>query len=103
MAYTQQLDDNKYKIVVDMGFNDKGKRIRKSKTVTVTSDRDLKNKIRDFEIYCHTNKDEPIEKISFAGFVDRWFKNHVLVNLTETSKESYEQLLYDFGIIDYFE
>ncbi len=101
MAYTQKLAENKYKIVVDMGFNDRGKRIRKSKTVTVTSDRDLKNKTRDFEIDCHTKKDDPIDKISFEGFVKRWWKNYVLIELVESTHYTYEYLL-DKYISDYF-
>ena len=42
MASIEQLGENKYKIYVDVG--DEGERRRRTKTVTVTSQRDLKRK-----------------------------------------------------------
>lgn len=102
MASVEELGDNKYKIYVELGLDNKGIRRRRTKTVTATSERDLKKKVRDFEIKCFNEQDEPIEKINFSGFVDRWMKNHVDVNLTETTKESYEQILNEGGVLEHF-
>src|SRR5699024_1557975 len=52
----------------------------------------LKNKIRDFEFAC-MNEDEPLDNISFKGFVDKWYKNHVIPHLTQTSYDSYKQIV----------
>ena len=52
MASIQKLGDNKYKIFVELGYNERGKRIRRTKTITATSQRDLNKKVRDFELKC---------------------------------------------------
>ncbi len=103
MASVQPLGDDKYKIFVELGYNERGKRIRRTKTVTVTSDRDLKNKIRDFEIQCFNEKDKPIDNITFGDFSKRWLKNHVEPNLTKTTLETYDYILNDCGVSEHFE
>src|SRR5699024_6407129 len=100
MAYVEDLGNNKHKIYVDMGYV-RGKRVRRTKTVTVTSDRDLKNKIRDFEFKCMQEVDEPIDNISFAKFVDKWLTNYVEVNLKSSTLETYEYVLKS-GLLEYF-
>ncbi|GAA5416233.1 putative prophage phiRv2 integrase [Paraliobacillus ryukyuensis] len=102
MASYDDLGFGKFKIYVELGYDDRGKRKRRTKTVSARSQRDLNKKIRDFEIKCFNEKDEPIDKISFKSFVERWIKNHVKPNLTLTSKESYEYLLNDCGILNHF-
>lgn len=101
MAYVEDLGDNKHKVYVDLGRDSRGKRRRRTKTITVTSNRDLNNQVRDFELQCLQEQDEPIENITFAGFVDRWMKNHVDTKLTLTSKDTY-QVVLDNNLIDYF-
>ena len=61
MASVQELGDGKYKIFVELGYNERGKRIRKTKTITATSQRDLNKKVREFELKCFNEKDEPIK------------------------------------------
>lgn len=100
MAYVEDLGNKKHKIYVDMGYA-RGKRVRRTKTVTVTSDRDLKNKIRDFEFKCMQEVDEPIDNISFAKFVDKWLTNYVEVNLKSSTLETYEYVLKS-GLLEYF-
>ncbi|GAB3797193.1 tyrosine-type recombinase/integrase [Virgibacillus kimchii] len=102
MASYEDLGFGKFKIYVELGYDERGKRIRRTKTITATSQRNLNKQIRDFEIKCFNEKDEPIDNITFEGFVKRWLKNHVDVNLTLTSKESYEYLLNDCGVLDHF-
>lgn len=101
MAYIEDLGNGKYKIYVDLGRDSFGKRRRRTKTITATSDRDLKRQARDFEFKCLQEKDEPIDKITFSGFVDRWLKNHVDVNLKLTTKDTYTHVL-DNDLLDYF-
>ncbi|WP_054859108.1 tyrosine-type recombinase/integrase [Gracilibacillus sp. JCM 18860] len=102
MASYEDLGFGKFKIYVELGYDERGKRKRRTKTITATSERDLNKKIRDFEIKCFNEKDEPIDKIKFSSFVDRWMKNHVEPNLTLTSKEAYEYLLNHCGVLEYF-
>ncbi|GEM05931.1 site-specific integrase [Halolactibacillus miurensis] len=102
MASYDDLGFGKFKIYVELGYDERGKRRRKTKTVTATSQRDLNKKIRDFEIECFNTKDEPVDNITFSSFVDRWMKNYVDINLMLTTKESYEYLLDHCGVLDYF-
>src|SRR5690625_3311953 len=46
--------------------------------------------------------DEPIENISFEGVVKRWIENHVKTNLKHSTYETYYQILYGTGLLDYF-
>src|SRR5699024_9727606 len=92
MAYVEDLGNKKHKIYVDMGYV-RGKRVRRTKTVTVTSNRDLNNKIRDFELKCMQEQDEPIDNITFAGFAEKWWNNHVVANLTLNTQETYKYAL----------
>jgi len=101
MAYIQDLGDGKYKVYVDVGYV-RGKRVRRTKTITATSDRDLRNQARDFEFKMMQQADEPIEDISFSGFVKRWMDNHVKINLKQTSLETYDQILTGTTLLDYF-
>lgn len=102
MASYEDLGFGKFKIYVELGYDDRGKRKRRTKTITATSERDLNKKIREFEIKCFNEKDEPIDKITFSSFVEKWIKNHVDANLALTSKESYIYLLEDCGVLDHF-
>ncbi|WP_121605431.1 tyrosine-type recombinase/integrase [Virgibacillus sp. Bac332] len=102
MASYEDLGFGKFKIYVELGYDERGKRKRRTKTITATSERDLNKKIRDFEITCFNEKDEPIDKITFSSFVKKWIKNHVDANLALTSKESYIYLLEDCGVLDHF-
>lgn len=102
MAYVEDLGNSKHKIYVDMGYDARGKRKRRTKTVTVTSNRDLNKKIRAFELQCMQDEEEPIDDISFGGFVKKWEENYVKVNLTETSGTAYHYALYHTKLFDHF-
>lgn len=102
MAYVEDLGNKKHKIYVDMGYDSRGKRKRRTKTVTVTSDRDLNKRVLEFELQCLQEVDEPIDDISFSGFVEKWLSNHVEVNLTRTTLETYLYTLNETGLKEYF-
>src|SRR5690625_3739671 len=100
MAYIEDLGDGKYKVYVDVGYV-RGRRVRRTKTITATSNRDLNRQARDFEFECMQKQDESIDDISFSGFVDRWIKNHVNVNLKLTTKDTYAIVLEN-DLLDHF-
>lgn len=97
----EYLGNGKYKIYVDVGKDSRGIRRRRTKTVTPTSERNLKKLKREFELKCMQEKDEPLDNISFASFVDKWMTNYVKPELTQTSLETYEQIL-DAYLLDHF-
>ncbi|RWR06704.1 tyrosine-type recombinase/integrase [Siminovitchia fortis] len=94
MASATPLGNDKYKIYVELGYNEKGKRIRRTKTVTAKSQRALKKAMTDFEIEVHKNKDAAnIEKITFEQFVERWMDVYVKVNLMVKTRDAYNNYL----------
>lgn len=96
------LGNGKYKIYVDVGKDSRGRRRRRTKNVTPTSERNLKKLKRDFELKCLNEKDEPIENIKFDAFVNRWFNNYVEPHLTKTTYDTYKYTIYETGLFDYF-
>lgn len=101
MTSYKKISEDKYKLYVELGYDDKGKRIRKTKTITITSPRDLKSKIRDFEMECFKEPIESVENITFSKFVDRWIKNYVRIKLTQKTFEAYKYLL-DTSLLPHF-
>lgn len=98
---TEHLGDGKYKIYVELGRDSRGKRRRRTKTVTPTSERNLRKLKREFEIQCHEEMDDPIENITFKNFVKKWWTNHAKTNLKENTLTMYEYVLKN-SIINYF-
>lgn len=93
MASTEHLGGNKHKIYVELGSDDQGKRIRRTKTVTVTSDLDLRRKAVAFESKCLNEDPEEWTQITFNKFVERWWQNHALENLAKGTQLNYEIIL----------
>ena len=104
MASSSSLGNNKYKIFVELGYDDKGRRIRKTKTVTAKSERALKKAITEFEIEVSKMDREnliKVEEITFTQFVERWLDMYVRIDLAVKSRNSYQSYLKN-GILDYF-
>lgn len=102
MASATPLGNDKYKIFVELGYNEKGKRIRKTKTVTAKSERALKKAITNFEIEVSNQTNTlDIEKITFGAFVERWMDMYVRSDLTVKTRNTYQSYLKN-GILEYF-
>lgn len=88
----EHLGGNKYKVYVEMGYDEYGERRRRTKTITVTSDRDLRRQELEFELLCMKEAEESeidLDNITFNNFLDRWWKNHVVENLSRATGNSY--------------
>lgn len=100
MASATSLGNDKYKIYVELGYDEKGKRIRRTKTVTAKSQRALKKAITDFEIEVSKSKDiSSFESITFEQFVERWMDMYVKVDLMVKTRDVYNNYLKN-GVID---
>lgn len=102
MASTEDLGYGKFKIYVELGYNERGKRIRRTKTVTATSERNLKKQVREFEMACFNDKEVKLEDITFGDFAKRWMENHVEATLTLTTQDYYKYILYRTSLNDHF-
>ena len=106
MASYRELKPNKngkprIEITVELGYDDKGKRIRKYKTVTLNNltERAIKKAITEMEIQVANESTISLEKITFAQFTERWMNMYVKVDLTVKSRNSYESYLKN-GILE---
>ena len=70
MASYKQIGENKYKIYVELGYDDNGKRIRKTKTVIAKSERALKKAITELEVEVRNTKTMDLDGISFETFYE---------------------------------
>lgn len=94
MASYEELGNNRYRIVVHVGYDATGKRIRRSKTITATGPRELKRKMSEFEVDVLRKTDHaPDRKMSFSEFVDEWRDNYASIKLEPSTIELYEDLL----------
>ncbi|EPD52805.1 hypothetical protein HMPREF1210_01185 [Paenisporosarcina sp. HGH0030] len=101
MTSYKEIEKGKYKVFVELGYDDFGKRIRKTKTIQATSNRDLNKKIKEFELNCIAKYETgDIEEINFNYCFDRWWKNHVLLHLSPGSRDGYFYFIDD--LIAYF-
>lgn len=100
MTSYKEVAPNKYKIYIEQGYNERGKRKRKTKTITAKGPRELNKKIKEFELECMNNGDEPIDDMSFSTLLDRWWKNYVQADLARTTISNYKYYLEEFN--EYF-
>jgi len=102
MASYTELGKNKYKIYVELGYNERGKRLRKTKTITAKSERALKKAMIDFELEVRKNQAElDIENITFRRFVDRFMEMYVIPDLSINTRDTYNGYL-DNGLLEHF-
>ena len=100
MASYKEISPNKYKVYVEQGYDERGKRQRKTKTITAKGPRELNKKIKEFELECMNNSVEAIEEMRFDSMLDRWWRNHVQKDLARTTISNYKYYLEEFN--DYF-
>lgn len=79
------------KITVELGYNERGKRIRRKKTVSVKSlsDRAIKKAITEFEIEVANSGPVDTNKMTYRDAVSLWLNNHVS-HLTYHSQKTYK-------------
>lgn len=100
MASAQPLGDDRFKIYVELGYDDKGRRKRRTKTVTAKSERALKKAMTAFEIeVANSQNNISLENITFSAFVDRWMDMYVKPDLAIKSRNTYQSYLKN-GILE---
>ena len=98
MASYKQIGENKYKIYVELGYDDNGKRIRKTKTVTAKSERALKKAITELEVEAREQTGNT-DNITFERFYKEMFVPLYLEKQSVSTQRNYE---YQKSIINYF-
>jgi len=106
MASYQELGPDKngkprIKITVELGYDEKGTRKRRHKTVTLNtlSERTINKAITNFEIEVANDKPKDSSDLTYRQAVDLWWDNHV-TKLAVKSQEAYGQSIK--ASLDYF-
>lgn len=97
--------DQRIKVTIEHGYDDRGKRIRTTKTIKMKSlsDRAIKKAIKEVELeIALEGKSNKLEDISFEDFVNnKWMKLHVKKNLSIRTYNTYSPTTKNY-IIPFF-
>ena len=100
MAFLEQISETTYRITVCQGYDSKGKKLRKRKTVkvnkTLTSkqlQKELNRQMVLFEKEVLSGNYLDGEDITFAKFTQKWLKDYAEKNLAPSTLVSYVQKL----------
>ncbi|MGE7545024.1 tyrosine-type recombinase/integrase [Sporosarcina newyorkensis] len=101
MASYKDMGNGKFKLYVELGYDAKGKRIRRTKTVAATGPRQAAKLLSAYEVEVYNSVHIDPAKLSFGEFVDRWRENYATTNLSASTREVYEDILKH--VTPYFE
>lgn len=93
MASYEEVSKGRYKLFVELGYDAKGKRIRRTKRVNATGPRQAAKLLSEFEEAVRNSVSIDNERISFMEFVDRWKENYAAPNLSASTQEVYNGIL----------
>lgn len=100
MAFYEQVTKNTYRLTVCQGYDSKGKKLRKRKTIkldeTLTpkqAEKELNRQMVMFENEVLNGVYLDGEKITFAEFTEKWLTDYAEKNLAPTTLVSYKIIL----------
>ncbi|WP_200415987.1 tyrosine-type recombinase/integrase [Virgibacillus salexigens] len=93
IASLKEIEPGKYKLYVELGYDENGKRLRKTKTVKATGPRQANKMLTEFAADVYSTGIKNIKDISFESFVGTWKEEHANKNLSASTLESYVVLL----------
>ena len=100
MAYYEQRSKNTYKLIVAMGYDSKGKKLRKSKTIKLNDSLTQKQTKAELNRQLVLFENEVLggnyldgENITFEQFTRKWLKDYAEINLAPATLVSYTKKL----------
>lgn len=90
MAHIRKRGKNSYLLVVEAGYDAKGKRIRRYKTVRCKTLREAEKELAKFVVEVEAGTYIAPEKMRFADFVEEWHKKHGIKHLSPKTLETYD-------------
>ncbi|PEK99491.1 site-specific integrase [Bacillus sp. AFS017336] len=89
MAYIEKRGNNSYRLVVDVGFNSLGKRIRKTKTITCKNKSEAKKELAIFQTEIEAGAYISPQKMTFEYFIEEWKEKYARKQLSPSTYETY--------------
>ncbi|WP_255283607.1 site-specific integrase [Priestia megaterium] len=80
---------NSYRLVVSIGFDSKGKRVRRTKTVKALNMREAKKLAAQFEVEVYSGEYIAPEKMLFTAFVEEWKNKYAEEHLSPNTLATY--------------
>lgn len=80
----------KYRVTMELGKDEKGKRLRKY--VTVSTEAEAKKILNEFEYNYHQKFVVPSSR-NLSEFLDEWFEHYVMFNCEETTRYGYKNII----------
>lgn len=106
MASIQKRGRNSFLLVVELGYDGRGKRIRRTKTVRVEDESLLRTKKRledhlkmelyKFQAEVESGEYIAVTSLKFKGFVDDWYDKHAMKNLAIRTRNNYMEKLKNY-------
>jgi integrase len=93
MAYIEKRGQDSYRLVTDAGFDQSGKRIRRTKTVKCKNQTEAKKELAKFVTEIEAGEYITPGKMTFASFVVEWKEKYALKQLAPSTYETYITLL----------
>ncbi|MEN9406606.1 MAG: Brevibacillus phage Abouo [Bacillota bacterium] len=93
MASIEKRGPNSYRLVIEIGYDADGKRIKKSKTVKVTTKREAKKALAQFIAEYESGQYIEPEKMTFATFVTKWEEKYAKKHLSPVTLTTYKHQL----------
>lgn len=87
MASYKEVSPGRFKLYVELGYDAKGKRIRKTKTVQATGPREAKKLLSAFEQEVYNNQHVDVGKMTFHAFVEVWKESFAKSHWASTTYE----------------
>jgi len=89
MASIQKRGPNSFLLVVEAGYDANGKRIKKTKTVKVSTKREAEKELAKFVMEVEAGEYIAPEKMTVAAFIDEWKDKYAKRELSPKTLENY--------------
>lgn len=93
MASIEKRGPNSYRLVVEAGYDANGKRIKKSKTVKVSTKREAEKELAKFRVEVESGQYITPEKMTFTNFVIKWEEKYAKQHLGQVTLQTYKHQL----------
>jgi integrase len=90
MASIEKRGKNSYRLVVEAGYDAKGKRIKRYKTIKAKNKTEAKVELSKFQIEVEAGEYIAPEKMRFEAFVEEWRTKYAIGKLSPSTHRTYE-------------
>ncbi|WP_413301954.1 tyrosine-type recombinase/integrase [Bacillus sp. 1P10SD] len=93
MAHIEERGKNSYRLIVPLGFDTEGKRIRKTKTVKCKNKTEAEKELAKFVVEIETGEYIAPQKMTFSTFVEEWKEKYARKHNIPKTLENYMSYL----------